>query len=237
MTKGVNLSAYRLQAKILQLVVDTEVLPYDVSRINVTCSVSCSVNDIWLESMFTERSRCSSDLCPAKVRINTFRTLTVQFSNSETVIDLERAVNQALQQRTTNCCTPITEYIESLTPDSYIMDKTVSLWPICSGIRTITTTVDGCCLFAEVIQPTPHGTVEVQTKLCDVQTVMFIGKSFNLRGLIGFCGGKSASSVGYYTAFCRRNDGRWQLFDNLRNSVGRCKDSEKVCIHPLLYTT
>ena len=67
---GVTTSAYKVRADILRLVFDTEVLPHGVCTINVTCSVSSLVSEVWLPAVFLEISQCSSAVCPSKIRTN-----------------------------------------------------------------------------------------------------------------------------------------------------------------------
>lgn len=236
-TNGVTMSAYKMRAEILRQIFDTEVLPHGLGRINATCSVSSLVNEVWLPEVFTEISECSSAVCPSKVRTNNFKILTVQLQKSEFMTHLQYCMQRTLCHRSIKCCTPITEYNDEMTTDDYLIDKTVSDWPICVGKRCISTAVCGEFLFIEVIQPDVSVAVAVEAKLATLPVILNIDKQFRVRGVIGFFGGKSVNSVGHYIAYCRRNDASWQTFDDLKNSSVKFRGDPGIRIHLLIYST
>jgi hypothetical protein len=103
--------------------------------------------------------------------------------------------------------------------------------------ESITAVVCRDCLFVEVIQSNVSATVEVEAKLSNLPVILNVGKYLTLGGVIGFFGGKNVKSVGYYVAFCRRNDATWQTFDDLNNSSAKCRGNLEVRINLSLYTT
>lgn len=106
---GVTMSAYKMRVEILRHIFDTEVLPHGLCRINVTCSVSSLVDELWLSNVYSEASECSSAVCPSKVRTNYFKILTVELQKSEVLTQLQQYMQRAMNKRTTKCCIAITE--------------------------------------------------------------------------------------------------------------------------------
>jgi hypothetical protein len=87
----------------------------------------------------------------------------------------------------------VKEYADDLDSTSYLTDASISLWPMCVGRRTSKMTINGSYLFGEVIKPNVNCTVEVEVRLCDIpEAVHLQGKTFILRGLVGFVGGKKS---------------------------------------------
>jgi len=238
--KGVNISAYQLRAKVLSLAFDTKVSPYRVCAINAACTMSFLVNTVWFFQTQLEESICSSKLCPDMARKINSTIITVQLREFNTVRQvgkLQSKLDEAMKNKTTRCYTNITEYCPTLTAEDFVLDTTISEWPICSGTRTTTTTVCGDFLFIEVIEPNPQHTVELTCKLSDLPVQLTTNRTFTLRGVATFVGAKSAKSVGHYIAFCRRNDSSWISYDDLRNNASSSTGSETVRIHLLVYTT
>jgi hypothetical protein len=117
---------------------------------------------------------------------------------------------------------------------SYWYIGSLSEWPLCSEQRRCTAAVCGKCLFVDVIEANPHGTVAAVHEL-PVQ-LNINSKMLTMRGAIGFFGGKAANSVGHYVACCRRKGNNWQVYDDRKNHSGTCSASTHVRIHLLLYT-
>jgi hypothetical protein len=236
---GVNVSVYNLRAKILTLVYDAKISPQRMCHVNAVCSISFQVEAVWFFPTLREESTCSCELCPQKTRTRHSTIITVQFRESDTVGEvkqLERKVNDAMKPRVTRCLTKITEYRASQTEADFVLDYSVSQWPMCSGSRSTSTSVCGDFLFIEVIEASPPCAVEMTCQLSDLPVQLTCDKSYQLRGVATFVGGKLVNSVGHYIALCRRNDGSWYSFDDLKSNVTLSKSNAKVRIHLLLYT-
>lgn len=233
---GVGTVAYKQRAEIMKAVYNIQRLPENIYRINGECCIASLVKTVWLFPVITEVSLCSSENCPDATRTNELQILTVQLSNAEQIVMLEKHIQTVLRDRITNCLKEVTEYSDQLDSGSYVVDRTLSDWPLCDGRRTCTMRINDNYFFAEVIVPNPHSTIEVAARLLDLpQHVTVQNKTFFLRGVIGFTGGTKKTDIGHYVAFCYRGRDYWQSFDDLRNSVSNCNAKTVVRIHVLFY--
>lgn len=76
-------------------------------------------------------------------------------------------------------------------------------------------------------------------KLCDVPQIINLNYiSYELRGVIHFRRGKSQlrNTVGHYTAYVKRSNKNWELFDDLKKKPVPIKETTQVSCELLLYT-
>ncbi|KAF0753972.1 Uncharacterized protein FWK35_00027409, partial [Aphis craccivora] len=87
----------------------------------------------------------------------------------------------------------------------------------CENIKTITPSLSDKHIFIDVLHndeglngPTSH-----IVKLSEIPSVLTIQNTvYELRGVCSFTGG-NLSEVGHYTAYCKRSNGSWELYDDL----------------------
>ena len=198
MTKsGVNASLYKMRVNILKDIFTVDKLPHAICRINAVCSISELVNKVWLSPVITELSACSSDRCPMPVRTFTHPVLNVHFNAHRGIDQLEEALLTSIQGRTTKCYSAFAEYV-TLKEEDFVLDETVSDWPLCSGCRTRTMSCNNDYIFIEC---TVEGRrfVDANAKLCEVPQFLSIrNANLSLMGVIGYVGGKSALDVGHW---------------------------------------
>lgn len=79
----------------------------------------------------------------------------------------------------------------------------------------------------------------VETKLSDLPPVLIHNEStYELRGVVNYIRGLSRlrTSVGHYTAYCKRSERSWELMDDQKKKTISVKASTKVICEYLIYT-
>jgi len=62
----------------------------------------------------------------------------------------------------------------------------------------------------------------VETKLCDLPPMLTYNEStYELRGVVNYIPGLSRlrTSVGHYTAYCKRSERSWELMDDQKKKI------------------
>lgn len=91
---------------------------------------------------------------------------------------------------------------------------------------------------ADVIQSNeaaPH----VHIKLCDIPPFLnYNSISYKLRGVLNYHKSKSQlrNSIGHYAAFAKREEGNWELFDDLKKKPMPINGKKEVACELLMYT-
>jgi len=88
-----------------------------------------------------------------------------------------------------------------------------------------------CQTFLGLNGPTSH-----IVKLSEIPSVLTIQNTvYELRGVCSFTGG-NLSEVGHYTAYCKRSNGSWELYDDLAMKAIPIKNKTLVKCECLYYT-
>lgn len=79
-----------------------------------------------------------------------------------------------------------------------------------------------------------------QLLLCSLSDIPLqinlLEKSYKLRGCASFVPPQSSHGMGHYTAFCRRLDGTWENYDDLKDKEVCVKSLTNVYIHLVVYS-
>lgn len=67
-------------------------------------------------------------------------------------------------------------------------------------------------------------------------TINYKGKSFTLRGAVGFTPPEQDSSIGHYRGYSIRTDLTWEIYDDLRDKVIVVDGSVEIRPHIIIYT-
>lgn len=79
----------------------------------------------------------------------------------------------------------------------------------------------------------------VLVKLCDLPRILqHNGGTYELKAAINYrqCSNKLRSSVGHYNAYCKRNDKRWEIMDDLKPKPISVSELTSINCEYLLYT-
>jgi len=75
--------------------------------------------------------------------------------------------------------------------------------------------------------------------LADIPAIVFHeSTAYELRGVLNYHKGKTQlrNSIGHYTAYCKRQAGNWELYDDLKKNPKAVSIKTVVACELLLYT-
>lgn len=86
---------------------------------------------------------------------------------------------------------------------------------------------------------TTEAAPQIDIKLKDIpQIINYQNTTYELRGVCAYRRGLSRlrTSVGHYTAWCKRGPRIWEIYDDLKSKSSRVNEESEVACELLIYT-
>lgn len=184
---GVNAHVYKLRARILIESGHSVMLPHGITSINCENTLQNIIDTIFRASQI-----CSQ--IEACQHCNTANTVNLKLISVciDNVLELE------------------TKFLSLLAP------TTITKICLC-GYRKVERRIElkGNCILIEPLSIISN-TCEVQINLEDVPKRIQVNDSeYVLRGVVGYQGCATPTSVGHFVAYCYRHNGKWELYNDL----------------------
>ncbi|KAJ1518897.1 hypothetical protein ONE63_011493 [Megalurothrips usitatus] len=237
-TKGANQSTYRQRALLLKDHFPSRTV-LGIQSVEIACHVErmLSVTSMNAPSG-TQKIECTSSRCPRKYVEKEIATFTVPITKNNLKC-IEEVILTRIQKSTKSMCREkMKEGAGDIEDGFAIIDPKWSKIPMCTGERSQTAAIGKGCLWVLLQDENPRKLAECSLQLGDLpSTIQLTGKVFHLRGVAGFSRptSKHRGAIGHYRAYCHRY-GKWEVYDDLANSVFNCSPSEKVVSHAVCYS-
>ena len=79
----------------------------------------------------------------------------------------------------------------------------------------------------------------IEVQICDIPKILQNNScTYELRGIVNHRSGntRTRSSIGHYNAYCKRNESRWEIMDDLKLKPTPIKENANVYCEYLVYT-
>ena len=233
-SNGVTAEIYKKRVQILRPLFPCEDLKSNLKRLSVHSASSVMLKKLLSSNcsysqIFT--SVCSEADCSMRKKMCNETCISITIDRTSDFVNLKQKIMEELKECSSLCQIPKEESIKNF-PKSSSVDNNLK----CKGIRKITKTINMVNFFLEIVSSAEEFTKDARVFLCNIPKYLCINsKNYNLRGIISYKGPDrpdTPEEIGHYICYCKRQNGDWELYDDLKyNSVLK---SEKTKVRPHL---